>query len=668
MPDQKPKEAAIVSPDVCLELREKIRQIYPPLFSDEGHLNEKELKVLDRDCDLTDANKFEFRWAGKLNSKRHAFSPSRARLKPDLERSVDFEHTQNIIIEGENLETLKLLLKAYYNKVKCIYIDPPYNTGHDFVYSDDYSEGKKAYWEQNGTTEKGVKIDTNPETAGRYHSNWLNMMQGRLLLAQQLLRDDGVIFVSIDNNEIHNLRKLMDEVFGEENFVECLVWNKRIPKNDEGIGSIHEYVLIYVKNFVIKHEFRMQKEGLEDIGSLLVSLKKKKVPIPEAETEIAKLYKKKGYDRGITLYNSLNSEYRLWGKINMSWPNADTFGPRYNVFHPITGKPVKVPDRGWRWKEETFIKEAGYQNGKYTSIVKLHDGTFLCGRIWFGSDEKMQPSSVNFLDEVNYLLLRSVVSLKSDGGIELEKLFEGKSYFSYPKPTSLLRTLIGSIQMNRDDLVLDFFAGSGTTAQAIMELNREDGGVRRSISVQIPEATEEGSEAFKAGYKKISDITIERVRRAGGLIKKEKPEVDTGFKIFTLEKSLFPANNFTKDPAKSEAENEAAFKEYLERAKQTLLLRPDGEESELLFELMLKDGFGLNFKDERLPKFRKNHIRRVSDGVKEVLVCLDDNLDGETVEALGKHKDQRLMLLRQAVDTNKKWNLSRVFGDNLAVI
>jgi len=339
------------------------------------------------------------------------------------------------------------------------------------------------------------------------------MMYPRLFLAKNLLRDDGVIFIHIDDNEVHNLRLMMNEIFGEENFIECITWNKRVPKNDKGIGNIHEYILIYVKNNSLNHEFLMKKNGLEDIDDLVQKLKKKKVPLTEAEKEIQKLYNKKGYDRGITLYNSLDKDFRLWGKINMSWPNANTFGPRYEVKHPKTGKAVKIPDRGWRWKEDTFNDASGIINGNFKSIVELHDGSFMCGKIWFDKDENTQPSSINYLDEVDSLLLRSILSLKSDGGIEVEKLFEGKSIFSYPKPTSLDSLLIKSLASNDNGIILDFFGGSGTTAQAVLELNKEDGGNRKFILVQLPEKCDENSEAYKAGYKTIADIAKERIRR-----------------------------------------------------------------------------------------------------------------------------------------------------------
>ena len=353
-------------------------------------------------------------------------------LRPCQEESVDWDSTQNLFIEGDNLEALKLLQKSYAGKVKMIYIDPPYNTDKDFIYPDKFSEGLETYLHYTGQkNQDGWTVsESGRDKTGRKHSNWLGMMYPRLKLARNLLRQDGAIFISIDENEQNHLKAICDEIFGEENFIECIAWNKRIPKNDKGIGNIHEYILLYVKDVSRKSDFTMRKNGLDEIYDLLEKLKKNKTPISESELEIKELFKKNAYDRGITLYNSIDENYRLWGKINMSWPNANTFGPTYEVLHPEFGEPVKIPDRGWRWKKETFEDAALIEKGEYTNIKKLPDGSFLCGKIWFADNLNTQPSSVTYLDEVNTFLLRSVLSLKSDGGVEVEKLFEGKNYFS----------------------------------------------------------------------------------------------------------------------------------------------------------------------------------------------------------------------------------------------
>jgi len=354
------------------------------------------------------------------------------------------------------------------------------------------------------------------------------MMYPRLLLLKQFLRDDGAIFVSIDDNEVASLRLLMDEIFGESNFIECITWNKRIPKNDAGIGNIHEYILIYRKSATWDYEFTMKKDGLDKVNDLLDKLKSKKIPIPLAEAEVRKLFKDEGYDRGVTLYNSLDKNYRLWGKINMSWPNANTFGPRYKVLHPVTNKPVKIPDRGWRWKPDTLNAELGDK-----VVHKLEDGSYMVGKIWFGKDENIQTSSIKYLDEVNRILLRSVLSLKSDGGIDVEEIFGEKATFAYPKPTNLLQVIIDSLKMQDGDIVFDSFAGSGTTAHAVLRQNVEDGINRRFILVEMNENIAQ-------------NVTVERVKRVAKGYSNAKGEVVAGlggsFKFCKLSKEpLFTA-------------------------------------------------------------------------------------------------------------------------------
>jgi len=318
------------------------------------------------------------------------------------------------------------------------------------------------------------------------------MMYPRLKLLHRLLANDGVIFISIDENEQASLRLIMDEIFGTKNFIELLVWNKRIPKNDKCIGNIHEYVLLFSKNKSTDKKFTQKKGGLSEINELVDALKRKNVPIPDAEIELKKLYKKNNYDRGITLYNSLDDNYRLWGKINVSWPNSQTFGERYDVLHPKTNKPCRVPERGWRWTKATFDSLLDYNK-----VQELHDGSFSCGSIWFAKDENTQPSSIKYLDEVSDFLLRSIISTKSEGSVSLKDLSDEP--FDYPKPIDLIELLLDSAT-STDSLVLDSFAGSGTTAHALLKLNAEDKGNRKFILIE----TMEYSEA----------LTAERVRRA----------------------------------------------------------------------------------------------------------------------------------------------------------
>ena len=613
------------SADIVSENIDRLKEMFPDAFTECG-VNFDVLRQLLGGARVLDEGdeKYGLSWYGKKKARQIALIPSTGTLLPCLEESVDWETTKNLFIEGDNLEVLKLLQKSYANKVKMIYIDPPYNTGKEFVYPDKFQDNLDTYLRYTGQVDdERFKLSSNTESSGRRHTNWLNMMYPRLKLTKSLLRQDGSVFISIDENELTNLKAICDEIFGMENFVECIVWNKRIPKNDKGIGNIHEYILLYVKDSSLKPEFTMRKDGLNEIYDLVDNLKKQQLDLSFAEMEIRRLYKKNGYDRGITLYNSLDENYRLWGKINMSWPNANTFGPTYEVPHPKTEKPVKMPDRGWRWKEDTFNDAAWRKDGDYTNIKELHDGSFICGRIWFSKDENTQPSSIKYLDEVNTFLLRSILSVKSDGGVELERLFEGKSYFSYPKPTSLLKALFSSRKSEDGDIFLDFFAGSSTSAHAIFDLNSKDTIARRFIMVQLPELLTCDSEAYKAGYKDLSHLARERLRRAGQLILSRAPsqDIDVGFKVFKLSYSNIKAWN----PIRTDLEESLfSHEEHLVEGR---------SEQDVLYELLLKRGVDLTVPIDRRELSGKA-VYSVGYGV--LFACLDESITNEQVEDVGQ--------------------------------
>lgn len=446
-------------------------------------------------------------WIGKEAVVNHDKEVPFKLLKKVKELSVG-EASENLLVHGDNLEALKALMPFYYGKVKFIYIDPPYNTGkEDWVYNDKVNSPKIRQW-------LGKVVGKESEDLTR-HEKWLCMMYPRIKLLRDLLSDDGVIFVSIDENEEHHLRLLMDEIFGPSNFIEKIVWNKRIPKNDKGIGNIHEYILLYAKNNLLKHRFTMPKDGLEEVYEFVKQLKRKKVQISEAEQKLKDFYNKKGYDRGITLYCNLDDDYRIWGKINLSWPN-DNKGPRYDVLHPLTGKPTRVPDNGWRYKEETF---KGYL-GTDKKVIR-HDGSVKQGRIWFAKDENTQPSYIQYFDDVNDFLFRSIISLKSSGNEELDEYIHGRA-FPHPKTHNLIQRLIESVPGN-DFIVLDSFAGSGTTAEAVMHLNQKTKGNRKFILVEMEDDV-------------VRNITAERIRRVI-----EKNKYNDGFEYCELDKPLFNA-------------------------------------------------------------------------------------------------------------------------------
>ncbi len=575
--------------------------------------------------------RYQFTWPDKKKAMLAANAPITATLRPVAADSVGKDGTpggfdsENLYIEGDNLEVLKLLQETYLGKVKMIYIDPPYNTGNDFVYEDDFAQSAAEYMDNSGQyDEEGNRLVTNTESNGRFHTDWLNMIYPRLRLAKDLLADDGAVFISLDDNEIKNLLKLCDEVFGEDNFVDCITWNKRVPKNDNnGIGNIHEYIVVYVKDATYKRQFTMQKDGLDEISALLSDCKAKKVPIPEAEAKLKEFYKERGFDRGITLYNCLDENYEPWGKINMSWPNADTFGPRYDVIHPGTHKPTKVPDRGWRWTKTTFDSVVNYD-----TAIERYDGSWVCGGIWFAKDENTQPSSIKYLRDVGRMLLRSIISLKSDGGIEVEKIFEGKSYFPYPKPVSLIEVLINSIE-EKEGIFLDFFAGSSTTAHAIMKLNCEDNGHRKFIMVQLPEKTDKKSEAYKAGYKNICEIGKERIRRAGRKIKEEAgltapADLDIGFRCLRLDESNMKPVYYTPD----EIGQQDLFS-LVDNVKE------DRTPEDLLFQVMLDLGVLLSSPIE-VKEIAGKKVFNVADGF--LLACFDRDVTEETVKAIAQMK------------------------------
>ena len=372
------------------------------------------------------------------------------------------EKLDGLLIHSENLQALNLMQEKYREKIDCIYIDPPYNT------EDDREKGKFLYKDC------------------FENSSWLAMMYQTTQLSYRCISNIGSFFASCDENELFNFTPMLMGLFGEKNFVENICWNKRIPKNDKGIGNIHEYILLFSKNKAQRKQvlenssYVMRKEAINEIYELLEKMKLNRTPLHKAQEELKKFYKDQDFDRGITLYCELDRNYEPWGKINMSWPNAKTYGPRYTIINPLTGKPVPVPQRGWRWKEETF-NDALNDGEEFI----LPDGSMMKGKIWFANDDLTQPSSITYLKDVEHFLLRSVISLKSDGSIILDNMGLGDA-FDYPKPVNLIKTLIYSTR-NKNTIVLDFFAGSGTTAHAVINLNREDGGSRKYILVEMGE-------------------------------------------------------------------------------------------------------------------------------------------------------------------------------------
>ena len=621
------------------ERLQTLKQLYPDWFTNEGNLNIDEIEKAVNPELVNETERYEFRWFGKSQAKRNAFTPSNATLVFDEDRSVNPSNSENLIIEGENLEVLKLLSQSYREKIKCIYIDPPYNTGNDFVYNDNYTQDLKGYWEDTQTLENGIKIDTNNETDGRYHSNWLNMMFSRLLISRQLLKEDGIIFISIDDHEVHHLRKICDEIFGEDNFIGCIVrtTGQTTGQDSEGLGSSFDYLLVYSKN---------PDRALNGLPLTEHDLKRF-----ENEDEIGKY----AYDQ----MRKTGSNDKREDRPNMY----------YSVLNP-DGKELFPTGPGgydsrWRFEKNTYerlVKE-GYILWKKT---KKDDEEIWWPYVkYYLEGRTKRPSPLwNDLDG------------NKKAARDLRTLFDGKKIFDFPKPVQLLERIISISCDKDDDIILDFFGGSGSTGHAVSSLNNNDKGTRKYILVQVPEKTDENSEAFKAGYKKISDITIERNKRVIENIIKEKeskqPDLFTGdkkedalqglgFKVFKLQKSNFPRVDFAPDPEKTEAENVELLKTYI--ANKEAQLVNAFNKSELLTEILLKNGYNLNYKLDLQTQFASNEVQLASDGEKETLICLDVVINADTVDYFKTNTDKKFICLERALDTTKKYNLKHYLGD-----
>ena len=547
------------------ERLEALRLLMPEVF-DEGYIDWEKLKVaLGENVNFTN-ERYVLNWAGKSEAFILIQQPSKATLVPCREESVDFDNTQNIFIEGENMEVLKVLQKSYFGKVKMIYIDPPYNTGSDsFIYPDKFSESKEEYLRRVGDkNEEGYMtrdgmFRKNAKENGQYHSNWLNMMMPRLYLAKSLLREDGVIFISIDDNEVHNLRLLMNEIFGEENFVAQFIWEKRITReNRKAISNRCEYVLCYTKS----------SEGR--IGLL---------PMNE---EAKGRYK-----------NPDNDPRGLWTSVPaIAQAGHGTKKQFYTLVTPA-GKEL-LPPSGSCWRY-TLVKMQEAINDK---------------RIWFGSDGNGVPRIKKFLHEGKQgltpetLLTADSVGTNDSAKRELVNLFDGIAVFETPKPITLVAHLINICNVDDGDIVLDFFAGSAPTAHAVMFLNK-DGKNRKYICVQMDELCEESSEAYRAGYKTIAEISKERIRRAGAKIRKgieieqtkQKGQLsfgedqtvvmpDLGFKVFKLSDSNFKQWRDIQGSNKEEWQQQIL--NFLDPITENATI------DNMVYELLLKSGKDLN--------------------------------------------------------------------------
>lgn len=571
---------------------EKLKDVFPEVFAD-GKVDFDKLQGLLGHYIADDKEKYSFSWKGKADSLRLAQKRSTGTLRPCKEESKNWDTTENLYIEGDNLEVLKLLQSSYLNSVKMIYIDPPYNTGNDFVYTDDFADGIAHYKEVTGQAKK-----SNPETAGRYHTNWLNMMYPRLKLARNLLTDDGVIFISIDDNEQANLKKLCDEVFGEDNFVGKWNWYKsETPPNlSYKIKKNIEYIYAYEK-----HKDSVKYKG-----------EKKNSPSNDPLTKPQNSIKKLVFPVG-TISTKLKD-----GIIKKGTYGTDKF-PNTLLFD------LEIRDG-------RNVNEACFENKFIWTQKTLQENIDSGVEIYLSENLVLSYKRKNYDNEVppNFISAKQGSTIE-ESGKRLAELF-GVSVFDYPKPTELLKYLL-RFKDDSDSIILDFFSGSATTAHAVMQLNAEDGGNRRFICVQLPEKTDEQSEAYKAGYKTICEIGKERIRRAGEKIKEENKDkedienLDIGFKVFKLDSS-----NLVKWDNTPTTDEE----EVKKRIQQSIFYLVEGRSDlDLVYEIMLKNGLSLTLPVEE----------REFDGVKayiinhpayKVLICLQTNITLSAVEEMGK--------------------------------
>lgn len=613
---------------------DKLRSVFPECVS-EGKLDIDKLLSLCGEYIDNDFEKYKFEWKGKADCLRLAQKRSTGTLRPCPEESVNWDTTQNLYIEGDNLEVLKLLQTAYYRKVKMIYIDPPYNTGNDFVYADDFADPMARYKEVTQQTTK-----SNPETMGRYHTNWLNMMYPRLRLAANLLRDDGVIFISIDDAELYNLKKICDEVFGEENYVATLVYDKN-RKNDAKYFSIgHEYMLVYFKSAATIYDMgivlRATKEGIDEVKEEFQRLRTLyNDDWTKVNEGLKALYASWPADdprKSLARFTRVDKKGPYRDDGNISWPGGG--GPKYDVLHPITGKPCKVPSRGWVYPNPNRMKE---------EIER--------GRVVFGKDESTTPKIRTNLFEQDTEVLRSVhFSYAQTATQEFNKLFDGVRIFENPKNPSDIKKLVEYITAKTDgDIILDFFSGSATTAHAVMQLNAEDGGNRRFILVQLPELCDEKSEAYKAGYKNICEIGKERIRRAGKKILEEHTQVtmeedkhplDVGFRVFKLDTSNLKTWDATP------IENEQLDLLYQRMNTMIHRVKPERTDLDMIYEIMLKLGVPLTYS---VTPFSINNktVYGVGDDCL-LLICLVENVQPEDVEQMTEYAPAKIIISRDS--------------------
>lgn len=606
----------------------KIQQLFPNCVTERlGKDGKPELAIdfeklqaeLSNDIIGKGEERYQFTWPDKREANRLANTPTTMTLRPCREESKDFDHTQNLYIEGDNLDVLKVLRETYLGKVKMIYIDPPYNTGNDFVYNDEYNVGKEVEESRNGLfDEEGnqtlSQYERNTASNGRFHTDWLNMIYPRLKVARDLLLDDGVIFISIDDNEVENLMKICDEIFGEMNFVAQIPWRKRTAKSDVpfGISQDYEFIICYAKS----NDFCASIKGKERKYYETPDYPGKPWRVHDLTTQRTASERPNSY---FTMVNPKSGEEYPANQLRTWAVTYDTFDEYYNqgrIVFPGDYDFLNISRPAFRYWKEDDMKKAGEDFGRIAVSTKLPD----------------------------------IIGMSQDGTKEVTNLFDGK-IFSFPKPSSLIKFLL-EIVNSKDSLVLDFFSGSATTAHAVMQLNAEDGGNRKFIMVQLPEKTDEKSEAYKAGYKNICEIGKERIRRASKKIKEENKDkegidqLDTGFRVLKLDTSNMEDVYYTPQ----EFTMQSLFNENV---------KVDRTGEDLLFQVMLDLGIELSAKIEPRQIAGKT-VYLVDENY--LIACFDREVTEATITEIAKlHPVYFVMRDASAANDNVIDNFDQLF-------
>ena len=577
---------------------------------------------LSKDIVEGSEERYQFTWPDKRNAIRLANAPTTDTLRPCREESVDFDNTQNLYIEGDNLEVLKLLRENYLGKVKMIYIDPPYNTGNDFVYNDDFAQSTDDYMHNSGQKdEENNRLVANTESNGRFHTDWLNMTYPRLKVAKDLLSEDGVIFISIGEHEVRNLRNICDEVYGEHNFISTISWvSKSGGSGDEKyIISATEYILVYAKS--IDH----------------VELGKEAIDTDDEKYKLSDSYVK---DRGKYVLKKL--DYRMTSLHYTESLNFPVIDPDGNELWP--GGEKKRQDGGWNWRWSKQKIEWGLKNG-FLEFKNNRGKWTLNSKQYQNVDNNNNPIDRRIAYK-NYILSSE---FNTTQGSRMVVDYFGSKIFEYAKPIGLIEKLLLISNANDEDIILDFFSGSGSTAHAVMQLNAEDGGYRKFIMVQLPEKTDEKSEAYKAGYKNICEIGKERIRRAGKKIKEEHPEaknLDTGFRVLKLDSSNMQDVYYT--PA--DFNDRDLFEENI---------KPDRTEVDLLFQTMTELGIELSAKIEKTEIAGKT-VWNVSDGY--LMACFDEKVNETTITEIAKQQPYYFVMCDKSLaNDNVADNFEQIF-------